>query len=189
MNKNVYLISPDYLKSKLPYINENIDNDLLDVAILEAQDIEIQNIIGYNLYNAILDKVENDTLSGDTIYNNLYNNYIENPLVYYAISRALITLQYKFNNKNIGIKSSENTEPIDDKGYNKLYSHINNTAQFYAERLINHLCYNEDLYPEFDKEQKEFIKPSKKSSYFQGLDLTSETYSEKVKRNCRRWWI
>lgn len=172
----IYTISPDYLKDYVGYLNDNIDNDLLKLSILEAQDIELQSLLGTNLYNSILNKIDNNTLSGDTTYSNLFDNYIVKVVVYNATKRSISKLLYKFNNKNIGVKDSDNTQPIDFQTLNFLKSSISNDAEFYNQRLIDHLQEDYSLYSEFATEDElDEIYPNRNTTYNSGMDLSSNS--------------
>jgi len=183
----VYLISPDFVKVYTTYMNDNIDNDLLDLGIIESQDIELQSILGSKLYNSILEKASGDTLTGD--YLSLVDDYCVKVVLYYTIKRSITRLLYKFNNKNIGIKSSDNTTPIDFSAFNFLKESVSQDAEFYSQRLINHL--NEDgasLYSEYNTESGgDEIDPNMDTLYTTGLDLSSNSY--KNLRNCRNKWL
>ena len=76
---NVFIISEANLR-QFTDINNNVDSELLKNAIREAQDIELQRVLGTKLYNKILDDIKNNTLSGN--YETLVLDWIQNVLLY-----------------------------------------------------------------------------------------------------------
>lgn len=78
---DVFIISEENLR-QFTDINNNVDSKLLKNAVREAQDIEIQRILGTKLYQAILDKIETNTLAGD--YQTLVLDWVQNALLYAA---------------------------------------------------------------------------------------------------------
>ena len=182
---NTYILSPDFIKSFAPFINGNVDNDLIELSILEAQEVELQGILGSKLYDSVITKINNDTLSGDTTYLSLVDDYCVKVVLYYTIKRALVFLSFKFNNKNIGEQNSDNTTPVDFKTIDFLSSKFDNDASDYSQKLINHLLdKGNSLYSEYDTETDlEDIGPNKQTTYLNGMDLTS--VSLRNKPNCR----
>ena len=83
---DVLLISEAKLR-EFTDINNNVDSALLTNAIREAQDIELQRVIGTLLYNKILSDVEGSTISGD--YKDLLDNWIQDFLLYASFYIAL----------------------------------------------------------------------------------------------------
>ena len=76
---DVFIISEENLR-QFTDINNNVDSKLLKNAVREAQDIEIQRLLGTKLYNAILAKIQTNTLTGD--YEYLVLQWVQNALLY-----------------------------------------------------------------------------------------------------------
>jgi len=180
---NTYILSPDFIKSYAPFINGNVDNDLIELSILEAQEVELQGILGSNLYDSVISKINGDTLTGD--YLTLVDNYCVKVVLYYTLKRSLAFLSFKFNNKNVGTQNSDNTNPVDFKTIDYLNSKFDNDASDYSQKLINHLIdKGSTLYSEYGSETDlEDLSPNKQTTFTSGMDLTS--YSRNQKPNCR----
>lgn len=143
------------------------------MSILESQDIELQQILGTTLYNDYIDKIKNDQISGSTLYTNLDERCFK-VVLYSTINRSLMKMLVKFNNKNIGIKDSDNTQPIDFKTLNFIKTDIKNDYEFYAQRLIDYLEENATDFDTYDKETDiDQLDPNRRSVYSTGIDLTS----------------
>ena len=61
-------------------LNQSVDADLLKNAIREAQDIHIQQYLGYNLYQKLISDVNAGSLSG--VYLTLMTQYVQDTLLY-----------------------------------------------------------------------------------------------------------
>ena len=130
-------------------INNNVDSKLLKNAVREAQDIEIQRILGTKLYNKILDEIEAGTLSGN--YQTLVLNWVQNALLYYAYYYSLEDIYLRpRNNGLLSPTGGENSEKVDGTWYNRKRESVKNKAQFYSERLTNYLIQKQGLYPELN---------------------------------------
>jgi hypothetical protein len=130
-------------------INNNVDSKLLKNAVREAQDIEIQRILGTKLYNAILDKIRTNTLTGD--YQTLVLDWVQNALLYFSYYYSLEDIYLRpRNNGLLSPTGGENSEKVDGTWYNRKRESVKNKAQFYAERLTNYLIQKQGNYPELN---------------------------------------
>lgn len=166
--RSIYIISTSVLKNNSA-INNNVDDTLLLNAIMEAQDIELQQILGSRLYNRILDDIDNNELAGD--YKMLVDEYCQKVVVYYATARAIPYVHYKIVNKGVNNQNSDNSTPTLFNEMNFLMKKVQNDAEFFAQRLSDFLRNNKDLFPEYAECQcNEDIKP-KRNQYRCGLVL------------------
>ena len=93
------LISENKLKN-FSDLNNALDPDLLKNAIREAQDIDLQRMLGFKLYNKIIDDVAAGTISG--VYKSLLDDYIQDALLYWSYYEALEAI-YLRPRKNVRI--------------------------------------------------------------------------------------
>lgn len=172
--QKIYLISTDVLKSN-SIINSNVDDSLLLNAIFEAQQIELQQILGSALYNRILDDIDNSTLSGD--YKTLVDDYCQNVVTYYATARAIPYVHYKIVNKGVNNQSSDNSQPTAFNEMNFLLKKVQDDAEFFAQRLTSYLEANKDSFPDYKAccSCCGDIQPSK-NNYRCGLVLDEREY-------------
>ena len=118
-------------------------------AVREAQDIEIQRLLGTKLYNAILAKIKTNTLAGD--YEYLVLQWVQNALLYFSYYYALEDIYIRpRNNGLLSPTGGENSERVDGTWYNRKRESVKNKAQFYSERLTNYLIQKQGLYPELN---------------------------------------
>jgi hypothetical protein len=148
---NVLLISEQKLKDNTP-INENVDTSELRFCIQQAQTIQIQETLGTNLYNKILQLVDNGdiTLPQNLNYKSLLDNYIQPTLISYSYYLALDNFWVKFINIGLVQNRSEQGNPIDLKTFQYLKSNAKNQAEFNDNLLRRHLIFRSGLYPEYN---------------------------------------
>ena len=150
MNK-VLLISEDTLKT-YSYINENVQTDELRYAILTSQNIEIQESLGTNLYDYMLDLVDTGDifLPQYVVYRNLLDKYIQPALVGYSLHRALENFIAKFMSVGLVQNRSEQGNPVDFKLFLHMKTQAKYDADFQNNLLRRHLIFKSGLYPEYN---------------------------------------
>lgn len=137
MSAKIYLISPDYLKENSP-INENVDEKVLQPLIMATQDMRIHPVIGTGLYNEIKDQIKNSTLTSDN--QTLLNDYILPAMVWWCMYDAPFDLTYKFMNKSVVKRNSDNSAPPDIEELHTIANKYRDKAEFYTKRLERFLC-------------------------------------------------
>jgi hypothetical protein len=145
---NVLLISEELLKT-YSYINENVQSDELRYAILISQNIEVQESLGTNLYQHILDAVDNGTITdpSNSNYKQLLDKDIHPSLIAYGLYRALDNFIAKFMSVGLVQNRSEVGNPIDFKLFLHLKTNAKNDAEFSDNLLRRHLIFKSGLYP------------------------------------------
>ena len=152
MNYNVLLISEQKLKSQAP-IDPNVDSDELRYCIQQAQSIYIQETLGTNFYEQILNQVESGDilLSGATANKELLNNFIQPALVAYSYYILLDNMFVKLVNVGLQQFRSEQSNPIGIKEFQYLKDAAKDRAQFLDNLMRRHLIFQNFLYPEYTR--------------------------------------
>lgn len=128
-------------------LNDNVDTELLRNAVREAQDFEIQRLLGTKLYRKILSDIDSSSLTG--AYKTLVDDYIQNTLLYYAYYYALDYIMLRPRNNGLLVPNGgENSNPTDVSFYNVRRTNVKNKAEQYAERLTEYLIQYQNNYPE-----------------------------------------
>ena len=148
--ERVYLISAQNLKDYTP-INDNVDDSLLHNAIIEAQEISIQELLGTKLYKKILSLVKTDdiNLPANAKYKELLDEHITKVVLYDALLRAIPYIHYKVVNKGITTQFSTESSTTTVAEMEFLMDQVKNNKEFFATRLSRHLLANIQLYPEY----------------------------------------
>ena len=150
MNYNVLLISEQELKNNTP-ITENVDTSELRFSIQQSQQIFLQETLGTNLYEFILDLVETNQIIDPQYfrYKDLIRNFIRPMLISYSYYLALDNFYIKFVNVGLQQFRSEQSNPIDLKTLQYLKNNARDNAQFNDNLLRRHLVFNNQWYPQY----------------------------------------
>ncbi len=143
----VLLLTATYVKD-YTFVDPNVDEKYIRIAIEEAQKIHIRNYIGSGLYNEIISQVETGTLTA--LNTTLLNDYIIPALKWWVMVEAAPFLTYKVTNKNIVRKNSESSSGVDSSELNNFMDLVTDKAQYHTRRLIDYLFEYSDQYPLYD---------------------------------------
>lgn len=169
MSANILFISEQTLKDR-SLLQDNVDPKLIKPTIKMAQDMYIEPILGTGLYRELQEQIAADDLSVEN--KTLLDNYITDCLCWYVQAEMVMSLGFKFTNKNVLRKTSENSDVPSISELFDLEERTKNKAEWYAQRITNFLCeYNED-YPLYDNPGNgvDIIHPNS-TSYTAGMYL------------------
>jgi hypothetical protein len=174
-NLEIKLISENYVKERSTVMS-NVENTFIKNNILLAQDIHIQDALGSSLYDDIIVQFQaykTDYDAGttgitysdyvDANYLTLIDDYVQPTLLYYTLYESVFDLYSKITNKGIVTQSSDYSETAADNWINKRKDDYLNKAEYYSQRLSNHLIDNEatyEKYTEYDGDESEIIPNS-----------------------------
>ena len=175
----VLFVSEDTIK-KSTTINGNVDVELLLPYIKVAQDIHIHQLLGTDLYDKIANDISTSSLGGN--YKTFTDEYIQPVLIHYSLYECLPFLSYKIMNKDIVRKISETSTPADLEDIKYMREIVKNTAEYYSTRLVDYLCNNNHLFPEYNTNSNGDLAPTK-DTYFSGIVL--DRYEQKNKFTLR----
>ena len=144
------LMNKEYLKeySLLP-INFNTDEIWNFIPL--AEQLHIVPIIGQEMYNELLDQVENNEVTPENA-SLLLQIYPFEGLAIMEVSMPYIA----FHITEIGITkgSSENSDSVTTNDINYLTNYVRSQMVPYKERLIEFISQNSELYPNIKIEKK-----------------------------------
>lgn len=144
------LMNKEYLKeySLLP-INFNTDEIWNFIPL--AEQLHIVPIIGQEMYNELLDKVENNEVTPENA-SLLLQIYPFEGLAIMEVSMPYIA----FHITEVGITkgSSENSDSVTTNDINYLTNYVRSQMVPYKERLIEFISQNSELYPNIKIEKK-----------------------------------
>lgn len=124
-----YIITENNLKKYYAgYIDPNIDANLLMTFILEAQNVNLQDAIGYNMWNFVITNLATGVTMSNQ-YNYLIENFLQPSVAYWSIWNALPFLHSRITNKSVVVKNSDYSQPVQDNTIDKLLQTIENKAR------------------------------------------------------------
>jgi len=148
---------------KFTATNGSVDVDKFVQFIKIAQDIHIQNYLGTKL----LEKIEADIIAGTLAgnYLSLVTTYVKPMLIHWAMVEYLPFAAYTIANKGVYKHSSENSENVDKNEIDFLIEKERSIAQHYTERFINYMCFNNNLFPEYNTNSNDDMYPDRMNNY------------------------
>ena len=167
----VLFISEAKLKSSTA-LNLNVDVNLLLPYVRQAQKLYVETKLGTDLNNKLKDLIVAGTVGavGNEAYKTLLNDYVGDMLPNWAFYHAIPFLRFKIENGNIYSKISETGTALSTEESQHLREEVRNTAEYYTERMIDYICNNSTLFPEYGTNSGSDVNPSKEA-YFNGLHL------------------
>lgn len=170
--ERIYFISCSYLKSHTT-LNDNIDDNLLNSAIWEAQTIHIQQVMGTKLFKKISNLIKSGDINNSQYadYKTLLDNYVVDCTAYWAWVECIPYLAMKTVNKGIERQNSEwsNAAAINEIEY--LRDDIRNKAEFYTRRLSDFILENRIRYPEYIQNNRIDEMHPDGGEYFSGIQF------------------
>ena len=161
MSKALFITRHDI--SVFTAANGNIDNDKLLPFINQAQDIHIQNYLGTDLYNKIQADIVASTLTGN--YLTLVNDYIKDMLLHWSMVEYLPYAGVNIANGGIYTKNPENSTALTKEHIDSLIERSRTTAQFYTNRFIDYMSFNQTLFPEYNSNSNDDMSPDYKADF------------------------
>ena len=143
---NAYLISVAKVK-ELSFLDSNIDDKTIKIALLSAQEQLLEPAIGTQLYNKLLAGVANGSL--DVSYQNLIVQYIWKVLVHgtcYMVARNLL---FRYTNSSIVQDSNQNSSAIAKTDLEVLRSEEEIAYKHHMNKLQLYLQANGSTFPEY----------------------------------------
>ena len=165
---------------KYGVIEDNVDVKLIDSTIIMVQDIQLQQILGTDLYNEIAGQITNTTLTA--LNTTLLDDYIANFLMNAVIAEGCITFTYRFSNKAVMTASADNQQPVSRGELELIQAKWQSQADFYGKRLTNYLIQESTSYPLYLSNNDSSDIQSRNKKYFSGFNLNRTRRNESKRR-------
>ena len=149
-------------------IGGSVDDDLIRPYVYMAQQRWILPVLGTKLY----DKLNNEIAAGTTTgnYLTLLEDYVIPSTVQYSFVQLAPFLRLRFVNNAVVIMNSEQSTAATYEDLKPLMDQALDMATFYRERLIDYLCENSSLFPEYTSNTGADLSPTT-SNYTQGMNI------------------
>ena len=149
-------------------IGGSVDDDLIRPYVFMAQQRWILPVLGTQLYDKLCDEVDAGTVAGD--YATLLDTYVIPSTVQYSFVQLVPFLRLRFVNNAVVVMNSEQSSAATYEDLKPLMDQALDMATFYRERLIDYLCENSALFPEYTSNTGSDLSPTT-SNYTQGLNV------------------
>ena len=171
----VLFISEAKLKDSTA-INLNVDNEIILPYLRQSQKLYVETKLGTDLNNKLKDLIVAGTVGavGNEAYKTLLDDYIGDMLPNWALYHCIPFLRFKVENGNIYSKTSETGTALTTEESQHLREEIRNTAEYYTERMIDYICNNNSLFPEYNTNTGADVDPDR-NAYYNGMNLERPT--------------
>ena len=167
----VLFVSESKLKDSTA-INLSVDNEILLPYLRQSQKLYVETHLGTPLNQKLKDLIIAGTvgLPANAAYKTLLDDYIGDMLPNWALYHSIPFLRFKVENGNIYSKTSETGTALTTEESQHLREEIRNTAEYYTERMIDYLCNNNTLFPEYGTSSGSDVDADRKA-YYNGMNL------------------
>ena len=162
----VLLVSEDKIKA-FTALHENVRVEDIAPFVVEAQDLYLQPALGTKFFKSLKEAVYTNTLTANET--ELLEEYITPMLIHRAFALSIPFIKYKVVDKGVlsGTSETATQTSLDEVQY--LISKVEDTAQFYAQRLREFFFDNPGMFPDYVNPGIHGMLPDRTSPYFSGL--------------------
>ena len=150
-------------------LEDNVDVKLINTTTIMVQDIQLQQILGTDLYKEICNQVNAESVSA--LNTTLLNDYIRNFLMNAVIADGVLSFNYRFANKAIITANSDNQNPVGKEEIEMIRAKWQGQADFYAKRLTKYLVQESNSYPLYMANSDISDMHAKSAKYNSGIYL------------------
>ena len=162
----LFINRTDLVKNSI--IDGNTDVDKLLPFIKISQQIDIQNLLGTDLYNRISADITSGASGGTGLTGNyltLVNTYVQPTLIWFAQMNYIPFAAYSIKNGGVFKGSSETAETVNKNEVDYLVDKAREYANYYSTRLVDYLQFNTDLFPEYNSNTDNNISPDTDTTF------------------------
>lgn len=155
-------LDEDYLMENSVIAN-NSDLKVITPNIIFAQDAYIKPLLGTTLFNIVQTEINAQSYSARVT--TLLQDHIYKVLMNYTLAESAHDFAYRWMNKGIMQKNSENSQPIQSDQLKDIRDRFKNRAEIFESRAKNFLIQNYTIYPEYynGNTKLDDIRPEKNS--------------------------
>lgn len=162
----LFINRTDLVKNSI--IDGNVDTDKFIQFIKVAQQIDIQNLLGTDLYNKIGADIASGAAGGTGLAGNyltLVNTYVQPTLIWFAQMNYIPFAAYQIKNGGVFKHSSETAQNVDKNEVDYLVAKAREYANYYSTRLVDYLSFNDNLFAEYNTNTNEDIDPDTDTTF------------------------
>ena len=142
-------------------MNGNVDVDRYLQFCKIAQDRMVQPLLGTKLFEKLQDDIKNNVLINP--YKALLEDKIKNIVLHYAMTEYLPWASIQVSNKGLFKFTQENGQIVDKSEVDNLIEKSRSYGEFYAQRFIDYICFNNNLFPEYSSNSNDDISPTQQN--------------------------
>jgi hypothetical protein len=146
-------------------LDGNVDTDKFIQFIKLSQEIDVQQILGTNMYDGLTTAIPNIDLPANARWKTILDDYVVPMLIWYAQANYLPFAAYQIKNGGVFKHTSENAQSVDKNEIDFLVEKARTNADWYSRRFIDYMSFNQTLFPEYTNNINDDINPSYDSTF------------------------
>lgn len=137
------LVTAQEVKSIFPIVNNEIDNTLVDSAILLTQDTLLKSSLTLDMWEDIM------TNSGTTANTYLINNFLKNLIAYGVAANLVVMLSYQLNSSGLRLKTSDHSTLAESADITNYRTYIQGFIDNIRRVMEEYIEDNSSSYPKY----------------------------------------
>ena len=158
MATQLFINRTDLVRNSI--LDGNVDTNKFIQFVSLAQTIHIQNYMGTDLYEELIEKIPNIDEIANAKYKTLLTDYIQPMLIWFAQVEYIPFAAYQIRNGGVYKHQSESSETVSKEEVDFLVEKARTNAEWYSRRFIDFMGFNQTLYPEYTNNINDDIYPS-----------------------------
>lgn len=157
----LFITRTDLVRNSI--LDGNLDTDKFIQFVKIAQEIDVQNLLGTKLYDKISADIIAGTLTGN--YLTLVNEYVQPILIWFAQVNYIPFSAYTIAKGGVYKHLAENSQSVDKTEVDYLVAKAREYANYYSTRMVDYLCFNNGLFPEYTSNTDEDVDPDTDTTF------------------------
>jgi len=163
MATQLFINRTDLIRNSI--MDGNISTDKFIQFVKIAQEIDVQQIMGTDLYNGLSAAMPNIDDAANARWKTILDDYIVPMLIWYAQSNYYPFAAYQVKQGGVFKHTSENSISVDKNEVDFLVEKARTNAEWYSRRFIDFMSFNQATYPEYTSNTNDDIYPSYDSTF------------------------
>ena len=163
MATQLFINRTDLVRNSI--LDANISTDKFIQFVKIAQEIDVQQIMGTDLYNGLSAAMPNIEDSSNVRWKTILDDCIVPMLIWYAQSNYYPFAAYQVKQGGVFKHTSENSVSVYKNEIDFLVEKARTNAEWYSRRFIDFMSFNQAIYPEYTSNTNDDIYPSYDSTF------------------------
>ena len=163
MATQLFINRTDLVRNSI--MDGNISTEKFIQFVKLSQEIDVQQIMGTDLYNGLSAAMPNIDDAANARWKTILDDYIVPMLIWYAQSNYYPFAAYQVKQGGVFKHTSENSISVDKNEVDFLVEKARTNAEWYSRRFIDFMSFNQAIYPEYTSNTNDDIYPSYDSTF------------------------
>ncbi len=146
-------------------LDGNIDSTKFLQFVKIAQEIDIQQILGTQMYNGLSAAIPDIESPANQRWKTVLDEYVVPMLIWYAQANYYPFASYQIKNGGVFKHTSENSISVDKNEIDFLVEKARTNAEWYSRRFIDFMGFNQATYPEYTSNKNDDLYPSNDATF------------------------